>query len=294
VLTVVVAASAAVAVRSGGAGRAELDASLVGASAPAVGGVADEPTPVTTIPPAPLAAPAARPGTAAKKAPTRTAPTPRPPASTRGDGVQAAREHGWKLVDRDEFDGTALGAKWGPYDGEGHGGDGRRSPDAISVRNGVLVIHGDANGTTGGLAYREARRFGRWEMRARFPKGDPQYHPVLLLWPADDDWPQGGEIDVAETDSAADSVSFFLHYGSANRQKSATRKVDLAQWHNYAVEWTADGVTGYLDGEKWFTSTDPGTVPPGRMQPSIQLDWFPDGGAPKPTELLVDWIRAYA
>ena len=204
--------------------------------------------------------------------------------------MQAATLKGWKLVDRDEFTG-AIGPRWSRYEGAGNAGEGRRSPDAISVRGGVAVIRGDARGTTGGMAWRDDRRTGRWEMRARFPAGDAQYRPVLLLWP-EKGGSNAGEVDFAETTSAADSVSFFLHYGSGD-QKLAEKKIDITQWHNYAVEVTPDRVTGYVDGQKWFESTDRDTLPRGPVHPVIQLDWFPEGNPPKPTELQVDWMRIY-
>ena len=141
------------------------------------------------------------------------------------------------------------------------------------------------------MSYRDDRETGRWEMRAKFPKGDAAYHPVLLLWPQDggsDD----GEVDFAETTSASDSVSFFLHHGSGD-QKFAKKQIDLTQWHNYAVEVTSDGVIGYIDGQKWFESTDPDTLPRGPVHPVIQLDWFPKGDSPEPSELQVDWMRIY-
>src|SRR5438132_1515700 len=127
-----------------------------------------------------------RPRSTASAAPRAVAPSSAAPKAVPvvEEGVQAARQQGWKLVDRDEFTG-ALGTKWGEYDGEGHDGEGRRTPDAISVRGGVAVIRGDAEGDTGGMAWRDARETGRWEMRAKFPKGDAQYHPVLMLWPQD-------------------------------------------------------------------------------------------------------------
>ena len=159
------------------------------------------------------------------------------------------------------------------------------------MRNGLLTIRGDAEGNTGGMSYRDDRETGRWEMRAKFPKGDAAYHPVLLLWPQDggsDD----GEVDFAETTSASDSVSFFLHHGSGD-QEFAKKQIDLTQWHNYAVEVTSDGVFGYIDGQKWFESTDPDTLPRGPVHPVIQLDWFPKGDSPEPSELQVDWMRIY-
>ncbi|MFR9803162.1 family 16 glycosylhydrolase [Pseudonocardia sp. RS010] len=217
---------------------------------------------------------------------------PRTGAAPAGDGTTAAGRLGWAPIGGDEFSGGL--DKWGVYDGAGHGGNGRRTPDAVSTSGGILTIRGDSDGDTGGLAFHDSRQYGRYEMRARFPAGDSQYHPVLILWPSDIEWPRGGEIDFAETDSASAGVSFFLHYGADNNQKSANRKIDITQWHNYAVEWTPDGIIGYLDGQQWFSSTDPGTLPPGRMHPTIQLDYFPDGGSPRPTEMHVDWLRIYS
>ena len=214
-------------------------------------------------------------------------------AQTLGDGVQAALKLGWGAATGDEFTGGGLGANWSAYDGPGHDGAGRRTPDAVSVENGNLVIRGDSQGNTGGIAWGDSQKYGKWEMRAKFPKGDKQYHPVLLLWPSEAPWPEGGEVDFAETNSAADEVSFFLHHGSSNEQKVEKKALDLTQWHNYAVEWTPDGIRGFVDGVQYFESTDPSTLPPGPMHATIQLDYFPDGGSPQPSEMQVAWMRQY-
>lgn len=210
-----------------------------------------------------------------------------------GEGVQTALQQGWAAAGGDEFTGGGLGSNWSAYDGPGHDGQGRRTPDAVSVQDGNLVIRGDSEGNTGGISWGEGRQYGKWEVRAKFPKGDKQYHPVLLLWPDSGQWPEGGEIDFAETNSAADDVSFFLHYGSDNSQETAKKDLDITQWHNYAVSWTPEGITGYVDGVQFFESTDPGTQPPGPMHPTIQLDYFPDGGAPQPSEMQIAWMRQY-
>lgn len=206
-----------------------------------------------------------------------------------GEGRQAAAVHGWTRVGGDEFNG-GMSPLWSPYDGKGHAGNGRRTPDAISVENGVLVIRGDAEGNTGGMSWKEDQRFGRWEVRARFPEGDDQYHPVLILWP-ESGGSGNGEIDFAETTSASEKVSFFLHHG--DDQEWAHKNIDITQWHNYAVEWVDGRVTGFIDGEKWFESTDESTLPPGKLHPTIQLDYFPEGGSPQPTEMHVDYLRIY-
>jgi len=292
VTTVLVATAIAVTLRPGDppAGP-DLDAALVGAASAS-----------PTVDPSPAGDPAhdsvstdqeTAPTTTVRATATAAAKATIKPVAARpsSDGAQAATAQGWKLIGRDEFTGSALSNRWSPYDGPGNGGEGRRTPDALSVGNGLLTIRGDADGNTGGMSYRDDRKTGRWEMRAKFPKGDPQYHPVLLLWPADggsDD----GEVDFAETTSASDSVSFFLHHGSGD-QKVAEKQIDLTQWHNYAVEVTSRGVTGFIDGQKWFESTDPDTLPRGPVHPVIQLDWFPKGDSPEPSELQVDWMRIY-
>jgi beta-glucanase (GH16 family) len=162
------------------------------------------------------------------------------------------------------------------------------------VNNGILRITGTPDGTTAGIYWKGSQTYGRWEVRARFPAGCGCYHPVLTLWPSDENWPVGGEIDYAEVfDSGRQKLRFFLHYGAENNVIGGYRAVDMRQWHNFAVEWTPDHITGYVDGEAFFRTSNRTALPPGRMHQTIQLDWYPGdtrGGA----VLDVDWARKYA
>jgi hypothetical protein len=197
------------------------------------------------------------------------------------------------VVDGDEF-ATLNTAKWGLYDSPGHGGNGLRRPSQISVANGVLTIAGTSTGTTGGMSMSPGRKYGRWETRMQVPKGDYRYHPVALLWPDAENWPVGGEVDYAETTAAASDVDFFLHYSAQNRTRNASKVLDLTQWHNYAVEWTATGIRGYIDGVQFFSDTTPAELPPGPMHQTLQLDWFPNGSTPTtPSQMNVAWVRVY-
>ena len=127
------------------------------------------------------------------------------------------------------------------------------------------------------------------------PKGDARHHPVLLLWPDAEDWPTGGEVDYAESTAASSDVEFFLHYGSSNNQTQASTAVDLTGWHNYAVEWNASGLRGYVDGVLFFTDTNTGHLPPRSMHQTIQLDWFPGGStSTTPSSMNVAWVRIYS
>jgi len=238
--------------------------------------------------PNPATAPTA-PKATAPTAPKAAAPRAGAPSGT-GSGPEAASKLGWQRIGGDEFTG-GLG-NWDRYDGPGHDGNGRRSPSAITVQNGVLVITGDSSGTTGGMASKSSRKYGKWETRAKMPRGSSAYHPVIILWPSQVAWPAGGEIDYAETDTNSGNINFFLHYGAANNQLSATKSIDITQWHNYAVDWSPGRITGYIDGVQWFSTTNPGVMPPGPMHQTIQLDLF--GGSPGTAQLMVDWVRMYS
>jgi hypothetical protein len=232
------------------------------------------------------------PAPAAQAVPKPAAGQPAAPAVATGSGTEAATKFGWQRIGGDEFSGGL--ANWSLYDGPGHGGNGRRSPSAVSVQNGVLAISGDSSGTTGGMAWKSGTKYGKWETRAKMPNGSGAYHPVLILWPSQIEWPAGGEIDYAETDTNSNAVSFFLHYGASNSRLDASKSIDITQWHNYAVDWSPGRITGYIDGVQWFSTTNAGVLPPGPMHQTIQLDYFAGQGSPGPAQLLVDWVRMYS
>ena len=95
----------------------------------------------------------------------------------------------------------------------------------MSVSGGILTITGDANGTTGGMAWRlGGAKYGRWEARVKSPVADPTYHAVMLLWPDAENWPAGGEVDFMEiSDETRQKTDFFLHYGEATTSCTARR-----------------------------------------------------------------------
>jgi hypothetical protein len=222
---------------------------------------------------------------------------------TADDGVQAAVVNNWGPVSfGDEFNYTGKpdASKWGMYDGPGHAGNGIRTPNAFSVANGYCTCHGDAAGNTGGMAFQgHGRRYVRVEMRARMYETNPgsggnQYHPVLLMWPDSEQWPQGGELDWMETDIGAPGVDAFIHHPTQSGvvQDHYSKTIDITQWHNYAMEWTSTGIRGYIDGVMWFNDTNSSAQPPGPMHQTIQLDNF-GGSSHRPANLDVAWFRAY-
>ncbi|WP_226360861.1 glycoside hydrolase family 16 protein [Pseudonocardia sp. ICBG1142] len=215
--------------------------------------------------------------------------------SVPGQGDTAGEVFGWGAPDVvDDFTGTQLGPGWNAYDGPGHAGNGTRSPAAATVADGILTIDGTGDGTTAGLAWTaHSQKYGRWEVRMRAPTGSPSYNALALLWPTEENFPVGGEIDFAEImDPSRDKIELFLHYGADNSQVHGELKIDATEWHNYAVEWTPGGVTAFVDGREWWKTTDTSILPPGPMHLCLQLDWFPRGDG-EPGRMQVDWVKQW-
>jgi Glycosyl hydrolases family 16 len=221
------------------------------------------------------------------------APDPGGADGTATAATTAAATQGWGTPSRVE-DFNAGTDQWQVYDGPGNDGKGRRSPSAIAVRDGVVTLGGDASGTTGGMCRGAGRRYGRWEARVRAPASDPSYHAALLLWPDDDNWPAGGEIDFMELiDPGRRLAESFVHHGADNRTERGTVETDASRWRNWAVEWTPSSITMFLDGRQWYRATGGAVQPPGPMHLCVQLDWFPTGGPVRPSTMQVDWVREY-
>lgn len=222
---------------------------------------------------------------------------------------------GTALPASDEFDyGSASApavpdrAKWHLAGGAtdacwpGHAGNGRRCDANTRVEGGVLRMTGTSGGDSGWLGSRFAQRYGRYEVRARShatgPDNGRQYHPVLIVWPADNAWPEGGEYDYLENGAPGESCAeAFLHHPKPDpTTKEFARRcgIELAQWHNFAFEWTPAHLRGFVDGVEWFTfDRDCIQCAPGPMRQTIQLDNF-FGQDLQPAVFEVDWARVYA
>lgn len=214
------------------------------------------------------------------------------------DTTTAGGRYGWGTPKETTFTGfEALSDAWYIYDSPGHNGWGRRTPEAISFVDGVMVITGDAAGNTGGLSWDAGQKYGAWEVRLKVPAGAADYHAVALLWPDAENWPVGGEIDFVEILGNAERqrVNHFLHYSAQNLTEGGATEVDATQWHNYAVSWTPDAITIYIDGMSVYQSTNRWVFPPGPMHLALQLDASEkrppnlSGGA----QLMVAWARQY-
>ncbi|MCW2719862.1 MAG: glycoside hydrolase family 16 [Pseudonocardia sp.] len=220
-----------------------------------------------------------------------TASTPGTAVTTTG-GTTAAQMFNWGTPSKAENFDAGL-ADWGVYNGQGHAGNGTRSPSAATVANGFLTIAGNAQGASGGMAWNFGAKYGRWEVRMRAPRADPDYHAVMLLWPDAENWPVGGEVDFAEmSDPTRQTTDTFLHYGASNSQVHGSVDIDATRWHNWAVEWTPTGIANYVDGVRWWSTADTSILPPGSMHLTLQLDNFRGTGL-TPSQMDVDWAAFY-
>ncbi len=207
---------------------------------------------------------------------------------------QSAREplpldetDGWELVWSDEFSGDAVDPSNWTYDIGGWGwgnGEAQYYTDRIEnsrVEDGLLIIeaHQEKFEHADGTSYYTSARlktqglqefqYGRIEARLKVPSG-------AGLWPAfwmlgagfseDSEteanrWPNVGEIDVMEyLGREPDLIFGTIHGPGYSGALGLTRwnrqTYDIADdFHTYAVEWDADGVSWFYDGELYYTVT---------------------------------------
>ncbi len=101
--------------------------------------------------------------------------------------------------------------------------------------------------------------YGYFEARLNLPTGRGTW-PAFWMMPANyTAWPDDGEIDImeevgADPNMVSSSIHCKAYYHSIGTQKTAERYVAGAEgeFHIYALEWTADYIQTYVDGEPLF------------------------------------------
>jgi beta-glucanase (GH16 family) len=194
--------------------------------------------------------------------------------------AQADPPKGYRLTWEDKFDGDRLDTtKWTP---ETHPHRGNQvTADAVTVRDGVLTL---TTYTEGGKHYtgyistkgKFEATHGYFEARIRFNSSPGQWGAFWLLSPTvgrpvGDPATAGTEIDVVEHrargnkgDDVSDLLAMNLHWdgykpgthkhaGHSTRVPAGEPSLQ-GEWHTYALLWTPEAYTFYLDGvEQWKT-----------------------------------------
>ncbi|KRB78080.1 hypothetical protein ASE01_07925 [Nocardioides sp. Root190] len=116
---------------------------------------------------------------------------------------------------------------------------------------------------------RWSQQYGRFEARIRVQDvPSAGVHEAFWLWPdvrygADKPWPASGEIDIMETYSQhPDLVVPFLHYGADDNggpvdglNTAQSCRTTRGEWHDYALEWTAEELRILVDGKTCLVNT---------------------------------------
>jgi len=228
----------------------------------------------------------------------------------------------------DEFDytGKPTNSKWG-YD-VGGGGWGNNElqyyTDAANadVANGVLTITARKEKIEN-REYTSARMiskgtgdflYGRVEAKVKIPKGRGTW-PAFWMLPTDWEyggWPKSGEIDIFEHVGYKPGEIHFSTHTEANNfltgtQKTATKVVSDfdTQFHTYRMDWTPTTITGYIDGNQYFSFTNPNkgysTWPFNKrfhilFNIAVGGNWGGVQGIDQsifPAQMVVDYIRVY-
>lgn len=174
----------------------------------------------------------------------------------------------WQLVWQDESNGS-IGPSWVFETGNGASGWGNNEMqyyrrENATIENNALVITAKREDFAG-FRYTSARmktqglrsfKFGRIEARMKLPA-------KLGLWPAfwmlgsnigQVGWPASGEIDVMEQINANNEVLGTVHWQGSNGAYASyggRMGVNVQDWHVYAVEWDANFIRWFVDGQQY-------------------------------------------
>ena len=259
-------------------------------------------------------------------------------------GGLAPARGAWQLVWSDEFaqpDGSSPDpSKWGYDIGNGSGGWGNNQleydtsrTNNVRIQGGQLVIQANQESYMG-FNYTSTRMktkgkwswtYGRIEASIKIPRGQGIWPAFWMLGGNIDSvgWPTCGEIDIMEnigktSDQGTDHGTIhgpqtnscggdYNCGGGVGGTYTLPGGAALADdFHIYAVEWTTNQITWYLDSTPFFTAT-PAKLPSGGtwvftapqfiiLNVAVGGNWpgNPDGTTVFPQQMLVDYVHVYS
>lgn len=190
-------------------------------------------------------------------------------------GVISCPLPGYELVWNDEFnEGSTLSADWthevkpaGWVNNElqtyvNGSANGKRVTELTDGKLRINCFKGSDGKIYSARVYAKVDtgwKYGYFEARILLPKGKGTW-PAFWMMPVNPDpvgnpWPMCGEIDIMEEVGAVpNEVSSSIHTQDYNHtkgtQKTHAMTIDNAEgeFHIYALEWTEDSITTYVDG----------------------------------------------
>jgi beta-glucanase (GH16 family) len=258
------------------------------------------PNPAPTAARSPVASPSA--GTRDSAALTPTIPKP---AAT-----PTSAASGWVETFLEDFNGATLDpTKWNI--GSHWRGSELYVPDNVRIQDGRLRLEsrrqtyssqGRSFDYTSGYVDTRGKfsqLYGRFEVRARLPKGNG-------IWPAHWLMPQDGstrpEIDIMELLGGYPStVHMSNHWGTAEKPEDVTRSFTgpnfSTDFHTFTLEWEPGQLRWLVDGILRVTTTDGVPTVPMYLILNTQIggDWpgFPDGTTVFPQFHEIEYVRVY-
>jgi hypothetical protein len=202
-----------------------------------------------------------------------------------------------RMVRSDDFNGTGIGSQWSVYNSAHSANPLANVPSLAAVSGGMLKLTTKGLSGSGVCMCRNGSSptapYGRWEVRARMSRGGGN-GGVVMLWPNAENWPVGGELDMAEiSKSDRQAEDFVVHYSAANHQYLMTTKKDFTQWHTFSIEWTSTQIRYWIDGTYVTAVTDTAKIPKGAMHVVIQAGPHGSPQTRPQSEMDIDWIHVF-
>ena len=227
----------------------------------------------------------------------------------------------WTLYWADEFSGNSLDAsKWVPETGGWGWGNNEwqyyTNGDNLSFANGELTITARQE-TVGGNNYTSGKiitkdlfeiQYGKVEARLKVPMGQGLWPAFWMLGENINvvSWPSCGEIDVMEHINNETLTHGTAHWNNGGHvyHGDSYNTGTPQDFHLYTIEWNAAKITWFVDSvmyhempiQNGINSTTEFHLPFYLiLNLAVGGNWpgYPDVNTPFPSELVVDYVRAY-
>jgi len=236
-------------------------------------------------------------------------------------------EKSYKLVWKDEFNGSTLDTSKWTYETGNNGGWGNNEleyytdrTNNLYVRDGKLVIRALQEDYSG-FSYTSARikthnkgdwKYGKIEARIKMPYSQGIWSAFWMM-PTQSvygGWPFSGEIDIVELmGHEPNKVYGTVHFENNGHKYTGGDYTLNSGWfkdkyHIFSIEWDKDYIKWYVDGNQYFSFSKSGDIA-GRkpfdeksyiiLNMAVGGNWpgFPDGTTVFPQYLYIDWLRVY-